>query len=178
MNNNNYIITLGKITFEGRSKIPTLEIIVKEKDSARIVETGYLTPFRGYSFQVSGTREGHWDRGASSVIAFYKDVFQSLSQYKTYAVLNPVLKGQAMIAITEYATREFIIRDVNNELTEIEPVLRIHAGNNAQLDRFIGESIKWIGLGDNIKENCEYGRSSDDNDRDVNVVYKTDEAAC
>ena len=61
---------------------------------------------------------------------------------------------------------------------EIEPILRIHAGNNAQLDRFIGESIKWIGLGDNIKENCEYGRSSDDNDSDVNVVYKKAEEAC
>ena len=178
MNNNNYVIITGAITFEGRSGIPTMEIIVEEKDSARIVEKAYLTPFRGYSFQVSGTRRGEWDHGASSVIAFYKDVFKGLTQYKNSTVLNPVLKGQAMIAITEYATRQFLIIDENNELMEIKPVLRIHAGNNVQLDRFIAESIKWIGLGDDIKSNCEYGRSSDDDNRDVNVVYNTDEAAC
>ena len=44
--NNIYIITLGAISFEGRSDIPTLEILVKEKDSDTIVDRGYLTPFR------------------------------------------------------------------------------------------------------------------------------------
>lgn len=174
--NANYVITLGAITFE--SNTPTIEVLVKNTETNEVVTKGYLTPFRGYAFQVSGTRDGEWDHGASSVISQYKDVFQSLTQYKNGVVLNPVLKGQAMLAITEYATRQFLIRDENNELIEIEPVLRIHAGNNAQLDRFIAESIKWIGLGDDIKSNCEYGRSSDDDNRDVNVVYNTDEAAC
>lgn len=186
--NNNYIITLGAITFEGRTGIPTMEILVKEKDTDRIVDTKYLAPFRGYAFQVSGTRNGEWDCGSSSPMAYndgnkihgYGTILKDLTQYNNYAVLNPILKGQAMIALVEFASREFIIRDKNSEdgLTEIHPALGFRAGNNAQLDRFIGESIKWIGLGDNIKENCEYGRSSDDGNKDVNVVYKKAEEAC
>lgn len=58
-------IEFGTLTLEGRTGIPTLEI----KTDGR---SYYLTPFRAYRFQVSGSKDGDGDYGSSPVIHFKK----------------------------------------------------------------------------------------------------------
>ena len=64
-NNTNEKITFGKLTLEGRSGIPTLEIKCGDRSY-------YLTPFRGYRFQVSGSRDGDGDYGSSPVVHYHE----------------------------------------------------------------------------------------------------------
>ena len=175
-NTNEFIIRMGQISFEGRSGIPTMALNLVEVDPEtkedKIIQTGYLTPFRGYSFQISGNKKGDCDMGSSPVIAFYKDAFASLTQFKNYQVLNPVLKGQAMMAIVQFTNNAYCEKTVveNGEIKNfihVNPRVDLSMVGARQLDRFIAESIKWIGLGDDVAENCEYGMSSDNNSVDI-----------
>ena len=168
----NYIIRMGTITFEGHTGIPTLARNLVEVDPEtkedKIIKTVYLSPFRGLAFQVSGNKEGECDMGSSPVIALYKDAFASLTQFKNCQVLNPVLKGQAMLAIVQFTNNAYCEKVIYTENGEIEDFLHINPRvdlsmkGTRQLDRFIGESIKWIGLGDDVTKNCEYSMSIDD----------------
>jgi hypothetical protein len=168
---------MGTITFEGRTGIPTMALNLVEVDpetkEENLIKTAYLSPFRGLAFQVSGTKDGDWDMGSSSVIALYKDAFASLTRFKNCQVLNPVLKGQAMLAIVQFTNNAYCEKTVYAENGEIEDFIhvnpRIDGGmrGTRQLDRFIAESIKWIGLGDDVTKNCEYSMSIDD---DVDIV--------
>lgn len=84
MNNTNNTIaqaTFGEITYEGFSKIPTIEI---KLSSGR---KGYLSPFRGYCFQVSGNKEGDGDYGSSPIIP-YKDTFGGMPKKITTAIIT------------------------------------------------------------------------------------------
>jgi len=185
-NTNEFVIRMGQITFEGKSGIPTLALnlveIEPETKEEVIIRTVYLSPFRGYSFQVSGTKDGDWDMGSSSVIAFYKDAFKNLVQFKNYQVLNPVLKGQAMMAIIQFTNNSYCEKTIYSENGEVEDLVpvnpRIDIGSMKgmwQLDRFIGESIKWLGLGDDITKNCEYGTSYDD--KKIDIIPRSEKEA-
>ena len=185
MNTINYVIRMGQITFEGCTGIPTMAIHLVEVDpetkEENLIKTAYLSPFRGLAFQVSGNKEGDCDMGSSSVIALYKDAFASLTQFKNCQVLNPVLKGQAMMAIVHFTNNAYCEKTVYAENGEIEDFIhvspRIDIGSmrgRNQLDRFIGESIKWIGLGDDVTKNCEYSMSIDD---DVDIIPRSEKEA-
>ena len=89
---NTMFIELGNLTFEGNSGIPTVEIKVEDK------VTGYLTPFRGYSFQVSGNKSGDGDHGSSPVIAFYRDVLAGIPKGAALTLLS----GQATMALVSH----------------------------------------------------------------------------
>lgn len=59
MNNINKSLTIGKFTMHPEFDIPVVEILVEGNVA------GYMTPFRGYFFQVSGTYDGECDLGES-----------------------------------------------------------------------------------------------------------------
>lgn len=62
MTNDNITIksaTFGKFTIHPNYNIPVIEILVDNEVS------GYMTPFRGYFFQVSKTYDGTYDMGNS-----------------------------------------------------------------------------------------------------------------
>lgn len=59
-----YKLNIGEVkNFEG---VPVLELHVE--DNGRKVNTVYLSPFRGYRFQVSGTLDGVGDYGSTEVV--------------------------------------------------------------------------------------------------------------
>jgi hypothetical protein len=83
MNNNNTNInkvTFGKLTLEGRSGIPTLELKVGDRSF-------YLTPFRAYRFQVSGSKDGDGDYGSSPVI-HSRESFKELPRTITTGIID------------------------------------------------------------------------------------------
>lgn len=83
MNNNNTNInkvTFGKLTLEGRSGIPTLELKVGDRSY-------YLTPFRAYRFQVSGSKDGDGDYGSSPVL-HYREAFKELPCSITTGIID------------------------------------------------------------------------------------------
>lgn len=83
-------IEFGNLTLEGRTGIPTLEIKCGERSY-------YLTPFRGYRFQVSGSRDGDGDYGSSPVI-HYKKTFGTLH----HAVTTGVIDSAARDALSRF----------------------------------------------------------------------------
>lgn len=176
--NTNYVLRMGQITFEGSSDIPTMELLLVEIETATkeesIIWTGYLSPLRGNSFQVSESTHGNLNMGSSSVISFYIDTFVSLTQFKNSLVLNPILKGQAITALVQFTNNRYCEKHLCTNDNDIEDIIHIYPhididsmNGMLQLDRFIGETIKWCGLGDDITKNCEYETSYDDSKIDI-----------
>lgn len=118
MKNNNNTITFGKITLEGKTGIPTLEIICEDRSF-------YLTPFRGYSFQVSGTKDGDGDYGSSPVVRF-KENFGGMH----YAITTGVIDSAARDALSRFC-------DGRGCMPHIGPLTSIWY-------EFIDESHRWI----------------------------------
>ena len=118
MKNNNNTITFGKITLEGKTGIPTLEIICEDRSF-------YLTPFRGYRFQVSGTKDGDGDYGSSPVVHFKKN-FGGMH----YAITTGVIDSAARDALSRFC-------DGRGNMPHIGPLTSIWY-------EFIDESHRWI----------------------------------
>lgn len=61
-----YKLNIGEVkNFDG---IPVLELHVEDCDRKVVVNTVYLSPFRGYCFQVSATLKGEGDCGSTNVV--------------------------------------------------------------------------------------------------------------
>ena len=88
----------------------SLTFVAKEEEETVIIRSGYLSPFRGYKFQVSGTEDGDWDLGSSKVIGLANiDYFRKGSGFSPYAsnadrydAIIELFKGQAMLALNEF----------------------------------------------------------------------------
>ena len=119
MNNEmNITITFGGLTLEGRSGIPTLEIKCDNRSY-------FLTPFRGYRFQVSGSRDGDGDYGSSPVI-HYKEALGGLH----YAVTTGIIDSAARDALSRFC-------DGRGVMPHIGPLTHIWY-------EFVDESHKWL----------------------------------
>lgn len=134
---NNYRLSLGQISFE-KNGIPTIEVIVvNETDSSSEEKTigGYLTPFRGYRFQVSEDKKGFGDMGSSPVIPFFKDCMPMENKHTW-------LKGQIMLALVQFANNAY-----GQRISDGNPI-RIPSFNTGEdssiMKIFIEESIEWI----------------------------------
>lgn len=55
--------------------MPILKITKDNNDGSDFRRVGYLSPFRGYRFQVSGTIDGSGDYGSSSVVGLAKVLY-------------------------------------------------------------------------------------------------------
>lgn len=143
MENNIYF---GKINFYGTSKMPIIELCIDDKT------VGYLSPFRGYSFQVSETLNGHRDMGSSQVIGLgniwksrrdetnNKLVSSNLSWDETK---KEILKGQAMIALSQFQTlKKALIKygRFGKKILSTEEEVWV----NDDLDYFIEEVAIWL----------------------------------
>lgn len=111
-------IDFGALTLEGRSGIPTLEIKCGDRSY-------YLTPFRGYRFQVSGSRDGDGDYGSSPVI-HYKENLGGLH----YAITTSIIDSAARDALSRFC-------DGRGVMPHIGPLTHIFY-------EFIDESHKWL----------------------------------
>jgi hypothetical protein len=111
-------ITFGELTLEGRTGIPTLEIKCGDRSY-------YLTPFRGYRFQVSGSKDGDGDYGSSPVI-HYKENFGGMH----YVITTGVIDSAARDALSRFC-------DGRGVMPHIGPLTHIYY-------EFIDESHKWL----------------------------------
>ena len=92
--------------------MPILTLVCADKDDNEIV-TGYLSPFRGYSFQVSASFTGSVDLGASQVVGLANIKVDHWGEKTATAVTNSncsltsitkeLLKGLMLDAITDFA---------------------------------------------------------------------------
>jgi hypothetical protein len=117
-------IEFGNLTLEGRTGIPTLEIKCGNRSY-------FLTPFRGYRFQVSGSRDGDGDYGSSPVIHF-KETLGGLH----YAVTTGIIDSAARDALSRFC-------DGRGMMPSIGVMTNVWY-------EFIDESHKWLfGKGSN-----------------------------
>lgn len=89
------------------TRIPTMHLAIKN-DYDEIVYDGWLSPFRGYKFQVSKTKDGEWDKGSSGVIGL-KHCLVPVSSGRGYesdfdrdGIHKELIYGQIMLALTDW----------------------------------------------------------------------------
>lgn len=111
-------IEFGSLTLEGRSGIPTLEIKCGDRSY-------FLTPFRGYRFQVSGTKDGEGDYGSSPVVHF-RESFGGMH----YAITTGVIDSAARDALSRFC-------DGRGIMPSIRTTTHVWF-------EFIDESHKWL----------------------------------
>lgn len=98
--------------------MPVLEIKVDD------IVVGYLSPFRGYRFQVSATFDGQCDYGSSEVIGLKNAILKSKgisaesryyrSSCNAHNTSIEMLLGLATIAVTKFCrNRDYIMPDIN-----------------------------------------------------------------
>ena len=100
---------IESIKFYGCAKIPVA--VLTDYDGNDI---GYLSPFRGLSFQVSKTIDGQWDKGSIKVIRlgniWSTSFTESNKTQYNYSNCNEretkleILKGLALIAIEQFTS--------------------------------------------------------------------------
>lgn len=94
-------------------KFPIMKLEVVD-NGGEVVKTGYLSPFRGYCFQVSGDTEGNGDYGSSGVIGL-ANVIRGFnvpretsklsiwsSNFSQEKILKILLLGQAYMAVNDW----------------------------------------------------------------------------
>lgn len=130
-----YIIRLGEISYEGYSRIPTMEIFVESPSNEKKL-IGYLTPFRGYRFQISATREGAMDLGSSPVIAFFKDCLPTFHE-------EDWIKGQIILSLLNFNNNRYGHQASDGRTIRIPDYYCLDKDTET-MNKFIKESISWI----------------------------------
>lgn len=107
-----------EITFTERG-MPIMAVALKDD------KLGYISPFRGYRFQVSGTISGEWDLGASEVItSMYEFAFMGelgALAIESFAHVACLKAGVRDMLVNYTAYSAFICLSIQ--------YLRDHAGN-------------------------------------------------
>ena len=87
-------IRFGRFFFDKKNHFPTLEVITPEGKSF------YLSLFRFYRIQISGTEDGEGDYGSSPVIPFYDKVFADMP----ISVKTDLIDSFARDALSRFST--------------------------------------------------------------------------
>ena len=111
-------------------KLPLLAVTVTTEEGEKI-RRGFLSPFRKYCFQVSGTVNGSGDFGASEVIGLKNIKIEELgcgfgheSNHNPEGVTKELLRGQAVIALAQFAAiNEASLGDIANHTGEGKKML-------------------------------------------------------
>ena len=119
---------------EGR--IPVMKVTLIDADKNAIKE-GYLTPFRGYRFQISDTVKGEGDRGSSYTMDLRSMVTNtSMPDYQASDMLE---------MFAQYTINEFIRTTLNNDDDIIIKNLDFFSLKNSDcMGCFIEETMKWL----------------------------------
>ena len=119
-------LTLGTMTMHPEYKIPIIEVLIDGEIS------GYMSPFRGYFFQVSGTYDGHSNLGRSINEGLSLKNYLNGNQYTDRDILK-ALAITALVNFSNFAARKSEYK--------IAIDVKINSCNN--LDRFI-ERTQWF----------------------------------
>lgn len=150
-NMNTVVIAKATLTFDNPPSVgemPSLTVNI-EKDG-NVLTKGYLQPFRGYCFQVSGSKNGDGDYGSSPNIHF-RAALRDMSE----EVCKNLLKGQALLALNSYLRRDFGVLLLTDEEYENGTSLIIDCSEIATIrtwgdikplpiDQFIEASYHWL----------------------------------
>jgi hypothetical protein len=154
------IATLVKTTDEEKAKaredsgakeIPMLTVM--EKDTGKVI--GYLTPFRGYCFQISKTIDGEDDLASSEVVGFGSIVKKMKSEIVTtnrsiYAsnvyAINGVLRAFLDSCLLAFTSRRFTEYKRNGNELEIDSAIYSICKYElvGVIEDFINDVIKYI----------------------------------
>ena len=128
-------------------RIPVMSITITDEDGNNKI--GYLSPFRGYAFQVSYTKDGSGSYNASPVIGFgnvikafdlyRKDIDENgLSSLSIYGSNSSLIDKNIMLVYGKFAMLEFIssrgcsMCDVN------------YTTHMKTFNEFIDNSYEWV----------------------------------
>lgn len=135
------------INHESRTNIPTLKVRIINEDGGVNIVCGYLSPFRSYKFQVSGTITGQCDFGSSHIMSL-KDICMTLDE----SIVFNLFEGQIALALEEFFKSNY----VNNALENMDeyivirpnymPLMFSNNENDKAYINFIHDSISWIKL--------------------------------
>ena len=111
-------------------KLPILAVTVVTDEGEKI-RRGFLSPFRKYCFQVSGTVNGSGDFGASEVIGLKNIKIEELgygfgheSNHNPEGVTKELFRGQAVIALAQFAAmNQASLGDIANHTGEGKKLL-------------------------------------------------------
>ena len=125
---------------EGR--IPQMKITLLDEEGNQI-RKGYLTPFRGYRFQVSGNAEGVGDYGSTYVMDL-RALMQCLA--KPYQA-SDVLEMMANQAIYEHIKNTLNIGEgkINAKCIDFYSI-----ANSDTMGKFVEECMKWLLKADDL----------------------------
>lgn len=150
-------IEFGELIIGEESKIPMLPVNVfsiGEDGTKTLNRTNYLCPFRGYCFQVCGTKDGDGDCGSSGVIGLghiltisRRDGAVFRSNYDLDGIEKELIRGQISLAMNQYygvITRHLFRKEEDLEVVISSiPKMRGTLGDG-EIDKFIDASIEWI----------------------------------
>lgn len=94
--------------------LPILHVVIKDHSiihdgKSLIVREGWLSPFRAYRFQVSGSPDGQWDYGSSDVIGLKHCIcdknetgYGYQSNYGNVGISKQLMLGQIVLALVQW----------------------------------------------------------------------------
>lgn len=146
-NEANSAVTLGNI-IKTEAGMPILEVLLNEEC------TGYLSPFRGYCFQVSMTSSGQWDMGSSPVLGL-KNILEATvpgvigSGYQSNLTWDGeaqacLLKGLALQALVEYSSRENAVLKLGKSSFEEDNINCVNKYYRDKLEKFIAVVVGYL----------------------------------
>lgn len=127
---------------------PMCTVVLKDENGKEEI-TGYVTPFRGYRFQVSGTEEGIGDNGSSPVL-FMESYCGNNEQCD-----RELLRGQLALCLMKHKKyfrcfagkrKHCLKNDDTYELPDLNPL--VYYGMDEDkipvVEKFLDVCVKWV----------------------------------
>ena len=133
------IITIGNIDVN-RWGQPRAEIILETEEGVERKVVGYITPFRDYRFQISMTKDGSGNIGATIVTP---DLAENIRQMREDFARNFVW-GQVLWAIQQYSCTTYGRKDGNGENMIFFPRME----DGGCIDRYVTAILRWAKFGE------------------------------
>ena len=140
-------VTMKEIRFYGIKKMP-IGVLIDEDGN----EVGFMSPFRNYKFQVSGTFEGDRDIGSSKVVGLGNiwhanksrgDGIGYQSNLTWFDTKKELLKGQAALALLDFERHDYKVSLGHFGKVKLSNGEEVWVDND--LDHFIEEVAIYLG---------------------------------
>ena len=128
----------------GDNNIPHMKITLTDAEGNKVVK-GYLSPFRGYRFQVSGDSHGSGDYGSTTVMDLRDLIMRSAKPYQA----SDLLEMMAQQAIYNFIKTTL---NMGGEKIVASGIDHFSIANSDTMGKFIEESMKWILRTDDLSE--------------------------
>lgn len=156
-------ITDAKYEFMRQSeegRIPQMKVTLLDEEGNPVAK-GYLTPFRGYRFQVSGNAEGVNDLGSTIVMDLRAFVKNAEKPYQASDMLE-MMAHQAIFLFIK------TILNIGEGKIVASCIDHFSIANSDTLGKFIEECMKWLLKTDDL---ANYGVINNHLWNEENVAY-------